>query len=119
MDVSIETRRTDSDIAVIDVAGRLSAGETGLKFRGEFQRFVADGVKDFVVNLARVSYIDSSGLGELITSHNSLRNSGGAVKLLNPPRRIRDLLQMTRLLGVFEIFEDETAALQSFKAQGI
>ena len=118
MDVSIETRKTDSDVVVMDVAGRLSAGETGLMFRGNFQRCITEGSKDFVINLAQVSYIDSSGLGELITSHNSLRNRGGAVKLLNPTRRIRDLLQMTRLLGVFEIFEDETAALQSFRAQG-
>ena len=114
MDVSIETRRTDKNIVIMDVAGKLSAGETGLLFRGVFQRCVTEGSEKFLVNLGEVSYIDSSGLGELITSHNSLRNRGGAVKLLRPSKRIKDLLRMTKLLGVFEVFEDETAALQSF-----
>jgi anti-sigma B factor antagonist len=115
MSVSIETRKTDSDVVVMDIAGKLSAGEAGLNFRGVFQRCVTEGSEKFLINLSGVSYIDSSGLGELITSHNSLRNRGGGVKLLNPTKRIRDLLQMTKLLGVFEIFEDETAALQSFQ----
>jgi anti-sigma B factor antagonist len=116
MDVSIETRKTDTDVVVMDIAGRLSAGESGMMFRGVFQRYISDGTENFLINLGSVSYIDSSGLGELITSHNSLRNRGGAVKLLNPTKRIRDLLQMTKLLGVFEIFEDETTALQSFRS---
>jgi anti-sigma B factor antagonist len=116
MDVSIETRKTETDVVVMDIAGRLAAGETGLRFRGELQRYITEGSEKFLINLGKVSYIDSSGLGELITSHNSLRNRGGAVKLLNPTKRIRDLLQMTKLLGVFEIFEDETVAVQSFRA---
>jgi len=72
--------------------------------------------RKFLVNLGEVSYIDSSGLGELITSHTSLRNRGGSVKLLNPNKRIRDLLKMTKLLNIFEIFEDETTAVRSFSA---
>jgi anti-sigma B factor antagonist len=116
MDVSIETRKADADVIVMDVAGRLAAGETGQMFRGELQRCITEGSQRFLINLGKVSYIDSSGLGELITSHNSLRNRGGAVKLLNPTKRIRDLLQMTKLLGVFEIYEDEAAAVQSFRS---
>ena len=116
MDVSIETRKTETGVVVMDIAGRVAAGETGLRFRGELQRYITEGSEKFLINLGKVSYIDSSGLGELITSHNSLRNRGGAVKLLNPTKRIRDLLQMTKLLGVFEIFEDETVAVQSFRA---
>ena len=84
MDVSIETRKADTDVVVMDIVGELSAGEAGLLFRGVFQRCVAEGSEKFLVNLSGVSYIDSSGLGELITSHTSLRNRGGAVKLLNP-----------------------------------
>ena len=116
MDVSIEARKTDRNVTVMDVVGRLSAGQAGLAFRGVFQRCVNEGTERFLVNLEKVSYIDSSGLGELITAHSSLRNRGGAVKLLNPTKRIRDLLQMTKLLNVFEIFDDETTAIQSFPA---
>src|SRR5262245_24232839 len=116
MDVSIETRKTDAGVVVMDVAGRLSAGETGLFFRGVFQRYITEGSEKFLVNLGGVSYLDSSGLGELITSHNSLRNRGGGVKLLNPSKRIRYLVRMTRLSGVFEVFDDDAKALQSFVA---
>jgi anti-sigma B factor antagonist len=116
MDLTIETRKTDAGVVVMNIAGRLSAGETGLFFRGVFQRYITEGSEKFLVNLGGVSYLDSSGLGELITSHNSLRNRGGGVKLLNPSKRIRDLLRMTRLSGVFEVFDDEEAALQSFGA---
>ena len=116
MDVSIETRKADTGVVIMDVAGRLSAGEAGLLFRGVFQRCIAEGSEKFLVNLGEVSYIDSSGLGELITSHTSLRNRGGSVKLLNPNKRIRDLLKMTKLLNIFEIFEDETTAVRSFSA---
>lgn len=114
MDVSIEARKADKGVVVIDMAGRLAAGETGLLFRNVFQRCVTEGSDKFLINLGGVSYIDSSGLGELINSHTSLRNRGGVVKLLNPSKRIRDLLQMTKLSKVFEIFEDEAAAVQSF-----
>ena len=116
MDLSIETRKADRNVTVIDIAGRLSAGETGLAFRGAFQRCLAEGSERFLVNLEKLAYIDSSGLGELITSHTSLRNRGGAVKLLNPTKRIRDLLQMTKLTGIFEVFDDEATALLSFRA---
>ncbi|HET9217614.1 MAG TPA: STAS domain-containing protein [Terriglobia bacterium] len=116
MDVSIETRTADRNVVVLDVAGRLAAGETGMLFRGIFQRSLGEGRQKFLVNLEKVSYIDSSGLGELITSHTSLRNRGGAVKLLKPSKRIRDLLQMTKLLHIFEIFDDEAAAVESFPA---
>lgn len=100
----------------MDVTGRLAAGETGLLFRGLFQRCVTEGSEKFLINLENVSYIDSSGLSDLITSHTSLRNRGGVVKLLKPSKRIRDLLQMTKLTGIFEIFDDEATALNSFTA---
>jgi len=116
MDVSIEARKADKNVIVVDIVGRLAAGETGLLFRSVFQRCVAEGSEKFLVNLAGVSYIDSSGLGELITSQTSLRNGGGVVKLLNPSKRIRDLLKMTKLSNVFEVFDDEATALESFKA---
>jgi anti-sigma B factor antagonist len=116
MDVSIEARKADRNVIVMDIAGRLSAGETGALFRTVFQRCLSEGNNRYLINLEKVSYIDSSGLGELITSHTSLRNGGGAVKLLNPTRRIKDLLQMTKLLNIFEIFDDEATAVQSFQA---
>ena len=116
MDVSIEARKADRNVVVLDVVGKLSAGPAGLAFRGLFQRCVSEGTERFLVNLAKVSYIDSSGLGELLTAHTSLRNRGGSVKLLNPSKRIRDLLQMTKLQNIFEVFEDEAKAVESFPA---
>jgi anti-sigma B factor antagonist len=112
MSLSLNTRKVQS-VVVVDMTGKLSAGEPVLLMRTTIRRFVEDGSRKFVLNLGSVSYIDSAGLGELISTYTSLRNREGDVKLLNLTKSAKDLLQMTKLLTVFDTFEDEAKAVQS------
>src|SRR5262245_3795520 len=112
MAFSVNTRKVDS-VVIMDMSGRLSAGEPVLLLRETVRRFVEDGSRKFVLNLAQVSYIDSSGLGELITTYTTLRSRQGDVNLLNLTKSAKDLLQMTKLLTVFTTFEDENKAVQA------
>jgi anti-sigma B factor antagonist len=114
MAFSLSTRKVDS-VVIIDMQGRLDIGEAVLLFRSTIRRFMEDGSRKFVLNLSNVSKIDSSGVGELITSYASLRNRQGDIKLLNLPKATKDLLQMTKLLTVFDSFDDEAKAVQSFQ----
>jgi anti-sigma B factor antagonist len=114
MALSVNTRKVDS-VVVVDMSGQLSAGEPVLLLRNTVRRFVEDGNKKFLLNLGNVSYIDSSGLGELITTYTSLRNRQGDVKLLNLTKSAKDLLQMTKLLTVFDTFDDEAKGVQALK----
>ena len=112
MSLSVNTRKVQ-DIVIIDMSGKLSAGEGVLLLRDTIRHFVEDGNLKFLLNLGAVSYIDSAGLGELITSYVSLRNRGGDVKLLNLTKSAQDLLQMTKLLTVFDTFEEEAKGIQA------
>jgi anti-sigma B factor antagonist len=115
MSVLLKTRRID-DILIIDLSGRITIGDGTLTVRDALQELIAAGNRKFLVNLAGVDYIDSSGLGELVTLFTTVRHEAdGQVKLLNLTRRVRDLLQITKLLTVFESFENETEALKSMK----
>jgi anti-sigma B factor antagonist len=116
MELSLKTRKVDGDVVVVDITGKLSSGEPVLLLRSTVMRYVEEGNRKLLINLGNVSYVDSSGLGELITIFTSLRNRGGDVKLLNLTKRIKDLLQMTKLLTVFEVFDDEEKAVQSFQS---
>lgn len=116
MSFSANTRKVDG-VIVVDMSGRLTVGEPVLLLRETVRRFVADGNVRFVFNLGDVSYIDSGGLGELITSFTTVRNRQGDVKLLNLTKRAKDLLQMTKLLTVFDTFEDETKAVDSLRSR--
>ena len=110
MSFSLNTRKVDG-VVVVDMSGKLTIGEPVLSLRQAIKRFVDDGSLKFVLNLGDVSYIDSSGLGELVTSYTSLKNRGGRVNLLNLTKRAKDLLQMTKLLTVFDTYEDEASAV--------
>lgn len=110
----LRPRRLD-DVIIADLSGRITMGEGTLVLRDNIQKMLAAGDRKFVLNLAEVDYIDSSGLGELVTSFTTVRNQGGELKLLNLTRRVRDLLQITKLLTVFESFDSETEALKSMK----
>src|SRR5262245_41524107 len=112
MAFSVNTRKVNG-VVVVDMSGRLNAGEPVLLLRDTIRRFVEDGSVKFVLNLANVSYIDSSGLGELISTYTSLRNKQGDVNLLNLTKMAKDLLQMTKLLTVFSTFDDEAKAVQA------
>jgi anti-sigma B factor antagonist len=102
------------DVSVVDASGRITLGEGSSAFRELVRDLVSKGNKKILLNLADVSYIDSSGIGELVSGFTTAANNGGQVKLLGLTRRVRDLLQITKLYTVFEVFDDEAAAVSSF-----
>jgi len=102
------------DVTVIDVAGRITLGEGSSALREAMKDLVTKGQKKILLNLGEVSYIDSSGIGELVSGFTTVTNSGGNLKLLNLNKRVKDLLQITKLYTVFEVHEDEAAAIRSF-----
>ena len=114
MSMVLNARRLD-DVVILDLSGRITMGEGTLIIRENIQKLLNAGDRKFLLNLADVDYIDSSGLGELVTAFTTVRNQGGELKLLNLTRRVQDLLQITKLLTVFEAFDDETEALKSMK----
>jgi len=99
---------------VIDAVGRITLGEGSSTFREIVKDLVNKGNKKILLNLAEVSYIDSSGIGELVSGFTSVSNAGGSLKLLKLTKRIQDLLQITKLYTVFEVFDDEAKALATF-----
>jgi len=112
MAFSLNTRKSGA-IAILDMSGRLMIGEPVLLLRNTIRRFLEDGTSKFILNLGDVSHIDSGGLGELVATYTSVRNRGGDVKLLNLDKKAKDLLQMTKLLTVFDTYNDEAKAIQA------
>ncbi|HWZ34226.1 MAG TPA: STAS domain-containing protein [Bryobacteraceae bacterium] len=113
MSVKLTTRQV-GDVTVIDAVGRITLGEGASTFRDSVRDLVSSGHKKLLLNLAEVSYIDSSGIGEMVSGFTTVTNQGGQVKLLNLTKRVKDLLQITKLYTVFEVFDDEAAAVRSF-----
>jgi anti-sigma B factor antagonist len=114
MSMTLKPRRID-DVVILDLSGRITIGEGTLVLRNEIQKLLNAGDAKFLLNLADVDYIDSSGLGELVSSFTTVRNKNGQLKLLNLTRRVRDLLQITKLLTVFDTFDSETEALKTLQ----
>jgi anti-sigma B factor antagonist len=114
MSLTVKTRKVE-DAIVVDMSGRLTIGEPVLTLRETVRVLVNDGARDFVLNLADVSYIDSSGLGELVSLFTTIRNKQGDVKLLHLTAKAKDLLQMTKLLTVFDVYDDESKAVAALK----
>jgi anti-sigma B factor antagonist len=112
--VKMNTRQI-GDVTVIDAAGRITLGEGSTAFREAIKDLVAKGQKKILLNLGDISYIDSSGIGELVSGFTSVSNGGGQLKLLNLTKRVQDLLQITKLYTVFEVFDDEAVALSSYQ----
>ena len=112
--VLIKPRRLD-DVVILDLSGRLTLGEGTVVVRDALQKLLSGGDRKFVINLADVDYIDSAGLGELVTAFTTVRAEGGQVNLLKLTHRIRDLLQITKLITVFDTFENETDAIKSMR----
>jgi anti-sigma B factor antagonist len=108
------TTRQVGDVTVVDAVGRITLGEGASTFRDSVRDLVASGHKKLLLNLAEISYIDSSGIGELVSGFTTVANQGGTVKLLNLTKRVQDLLQITKLYTVFEVFDDEAKAVRSF-----
>jgi anti-sigma B factor antagonist len=109
------SQRQVGDVTVIDAVGRITLGEGSSTFRDTIKDLVSKGNKKMLLNLAEVSYIDSSGIGELVSGFTTVSNAGGSLKLLNLTKRIQDLLQITKLYTIFEVFDDEAAALATFQ----
>src|SRR5262245_8247037 len=114
MSMTLKSRRID-DVVILDLSGRITIGEGTLVLPSAIQKLLDAGDANFLLNLADVDYIDSSGLGELVTSFTTVRNKNGQLKLLNLTRRVRDLLQITKLLTVFDAFDNETEALKRLR----
>jgi anti-sigma B factor antagonist len=108
--------RRAGDVAIVDLAGRITLGEGSGLVRKTIKDLVTAGQKNILVNLKDVSYIDSAGLGELVGSYASVSNMAGNIKLLHPQSKVHDLLQVTKLYTVFVAFDDEGEALRSFAA---
>ncbi len=113
MSVKMSSRQV-GDVTVIDAAGRITLGEGASVFRDTIRDLAAKGSKKILVNLGDVSYIDSSGIGEMVSSFTTVTNHGGQLKLLGLSKRVKDLLQITKLYTVFDVHEDEAAAIRSF-----
>ncbi len=115
MSLSINTRHS-SGVAIIDLDGRITLGEgTGL-LRDSVKDALAKGEKNILLNLGGVSYIDSAGLGELVGCSTTVKNAGGTLKLLQLQKKIKDLMQITKLHTIFEVLDDEATAVKSFAA---
>jgi anti-sigma B factor antagonist len=106
--------RTVGDVHILDCSGKITLGEGTMAVRNTVREILANGGKKIVLNLHDVNYIDSSGIGELVSSYTTVTNSGGQLKLLNLTNKIHELLQITKLLTVFQTFDDEKVALASF-----
>ena len=112
--MAITPRRFD-DVVVLDLSGRITIGEGTLMLRDRIQKMLEEGETKFLLNLSDVDYIDSSGLGELVSSFTTVKSQGGTLKLLSLTRRVRDLMQITKLLTVFDVYDSEPEALKSFR----
>jgi anti-sigma B factor antagonist len=113
VNLKTKTRQVDG-VAVVDVSGRIILGEETKLLRETIQGLLREGQQDILLNLGEVLFIDSAGIGELVSAFTSVRNRGGELKLLNLTRRVRDVLQITKLYTVFEIRDDEAASIESF-----
>ena len=113
MSVKIDSRQV-GDITVVDVSGRITLGEGSSALRDVLRDLLANGKKKILLNLSEVSYIYSSGIGELVSGFTSVSNQGGTLKLLGLTKRVKDLLQITKLYTVFDVHEDEAHAIRSF-----
>jgi len=108
------TDRDVSGITVVDIEGRIVLGEESNAFRERVKSLLAAGKKKIVLNMAQVSYIDSAGLGTLVATFHSARSQGATLKLTNLGTKFKEVLQVTKLMTVFDTYDNEAAAIQSF-----
>jgi anti-sigma B factor antagonist len=101
-------------ITIVDCSGRITLGEGSVILRDAVRDLLAKGQKKILLNLGEVTYIDSSGIGELVSAFTTVRNQGGDLKLLNLTKKVHDLLQITKLYTVFDIKDDEATAISAF-----
>jgi len=109
------THRDAGETTVVELGGRIILGEGSALLRKTVRGLLEDNRKRLVLNLADVDYIDSSGIGELVSAYTAVKNRGGELKLLHLTKKVHDLLQLTKLYTVFDVYTDEATALRSFK----
>ena len=114
MALTIASREVDG-VTVLDLGGRITLGEGSVQLREAIRDLIGRGTKNILLNMGNVNYIDSSGLGELVSAFTSAKNQGAEVKLLSLTKKVHDLLQLTKLYVVFDIKDDEASAIASFK----
>jgi anti-sigma B factor antagonist len=107
--------RQAGDVTVLDMDGKVTIGEGSVALRTAIRRLLEEGKKKILLNLAGVGYIDSSGIGELVSSYTAINKEGGQLKLLKLTQKLQDLLAITKLLTVFDVYDSEAEALNSFK----
>lgn len=112
-DITISERQA-GDVTILDMEGKVTIGEGSVALRTTIRRLLGDGKTKILLNLGGVGYIDSSGIGELVSSFTAVNKEQGTLKLLNLTQKIQDLLAITKLLTVFDVFENEAEALASF-----
>ncbi|MDQ6788320.1 MAG: STAS domain-containing protein [Acidobacteriota bacterium] len=108
------TERQAGDVTILDMSGKVTIGEGSVALRTTIRRLLGEGKKKILLNLGQVGYVDSSGIGELVSSFTAVNKEGGTLKLLNLTQKIQDLLAITKLLTVFDVYDSESEALSSF-----
>jgi anti-sigma B factor antagonist len=111
--MKLTTRQVDG-VTILDLSGRITLGEGSVQLRDAIRDLLQKGQKLILLNLADVNYIDSSGIGELVSAYTTVRNQGGELKLLNLTKKVHDLLQITKLYTVFDVKDDEATAIASY-----
>ena len=113
MSMEFSTRESDG-VTIVDLRGRITLGEGSATLRDTVHDLLARGLKRILLNLGDVNYIDSSGIGELVSAYTTAKKQGGELRLLNLTKKVHDLLQITKLYTVFDVKDDETVAVKSF-----
>ena len=113
MSMKTSNRQVDG-VTIVDCSGRITLGEGSVTLRDTVRELLGKGNKKILLNLGDVNYIDSSGIGELVSAYTTVKNQGGELKLLNLTKKVHDLLQITKLYTVFDVKDDETAAVKAF-----
>src|SRR5262249_27755772 len=108
------SERQAGDVTALDMSGKITIGEGSVALRNAIRRLLGEGKNKILLNLGGVGYIDSSGIGELVSSYTAVNKEGGVLKLLNLTQKIQDLLAITKLLTVFDVYEREAEALASY-----
>jgi anti-sigma B factor antagonist len=114
VNLKVSTRQVDG-VSIVDCSGRITLGEGSVVLRDTVKDLLSKGQKKILLNLGDVNYIDSSGIGELVSAYTTARNQGGELKLLKLTKKVHDLLQITKLYTVFDVKDDETAAVKAFR----
>lgn len=112
-DLNISERQA-GDITILDLDGKITIGEGSIALRNSIRRLLEEGKKKILLNLADIGYVDSSGIGELVSSFTTVNREGGSLKLLNLQQKVQSLMAITKLLTVFDVYEDEGDALGSY-----